>query len=459
MLFQAVKSEIVSHISYIISSKNEAAVIDPKRNCDVYLEIARRWESKIKYVFETHRNEDYVVGSVELAKATGARVFHGPGLSWGYGETLSDGQEFNLGLLKIKAFHTPGHSPESTCYVVYDGEADNHPVMVFTGDTLFVGDVGRTDFLGVNMTPVMSEKMYDSIVNRLLPLGDGVIVYPAHGAGSICGGKISEREVSTIGIEKATNPMLKLSREEFVAHKISEKHETPPYFKQMEVYNLEGPPLLGSMAAPIAMKPSEFNEKIKNGAYVVDVRTPVAFGGGHIPGSFSLPPSRLSLAGWVLSYDKPILLVADAIGTVDFAVRNLVQLGFDRIEGYLANGLESWYKEGLPLAKLSLLTVHELNRLIDSGADLLVLDVRRKNEWDEGHISGATRIYVGHLEKEAGKLPKNKPIVTICKTGNRSSFGASLLLRAGLRMVYNCLGGMDAWIKSGYLVARGPDKS
>ncbi|MEM3390556.1 MAG: MBL fold metallo-hydrolase, partial [Thermoproteota archaeon] len=279
MLFQPVKSEIVSHISYIISSKNEAAVIDPKRTCDVYLEIARRWESKIKYVFETHRNEDYVVGSVELAKATGARVFHGPGLSWGYGETLSDGQEFNLGLLKIKAFHTPGHSPESTCYVVYDGEADNHPVMVFTGDTLFVGDVGRTDFLGLEMTPVMSEKMYDSIVNRLLPLGDGVIVYPAHGAGSICGGKISEREVSTMGIEKATNPMLKLSREEFVAHKISEKHETPPYFKQMEAYNLEGPPLLGSMAAPIAMKPSEFNEKIKNGAYVLDVRTPVAFGG------------------------------------------------------------------------------------------------------------------------------------------------------------------------------------
>ena len=167
------------------------------------LEIAEKWEAKMKFVLETHRNEDYVIGSVELAKATGAQVFHGPGLDWGYGSTISDTQEFSLGSLTVLALHTPGHSPESTCYVLLDSESGNQPVMVCTGDTLFVGDVGRTDFLGPEMTPIMSEKMYKSLFKKLLPLGDGVIVLPAHGARSVCGGKISEREISTVGIEKA----------------------------------------------------------------------------------------------------------------------------------------------------------------------------------------------------------------------------------------------------------------
>lgn len=453
-MFQVVKSEIVSHISYMIGSRGEAAVIDPRRDCDIYLDVARKWESKIKYIFETHRNEDYVIGSLDLAKVTGARVFHGPGLNWGYGETLSDGQEFSLGSLKIKALHTPGHSPDSTCYVVYDGEANYQPVMVFTGDTLFVGDVGRTDFLGPEMTPVMSEKLYDSIVNRLMPLGDSVIVLPAHGAGSLCGGDISEREVSTIGIERATNPMLRLSKEEFVARKLAEKHPTPPYFKQMEVYNLEGPPSLGSIPHPTAMKPSEFNEKMEKGAYVVDVRTPVAFGGGHIPGAYSIPKIRLSLAGWVLGYDNPILLVTESAEEVESVVRNLARIGFDKIEGYLFNGFESWYREGRPLSRINLLTVNELKNLIDSGEDILILDVRNNREWNQGHISEATHLYVGYIEKEANKLPKNKPIVVICKTGNRASFGASVLAKAGFRRVYNCLGGMDAWVKAGYPITK-----
>lgn len=453
MLIEAIKSEIVSHISYIISSKSEAAVIDPRRDCEIYLEISNRWGSRIKYIFETHRNEDYVIGSLELNNLTGARIFHGPGLPWGYGETLSDGQELKLGLLSIKALHTPGHSPDSTCYVVYDGEAKNQPVMVFTGDTLFVGDVGRTDFLGPEMTPFMSEKMYDGIMNRILPLGDSVIVYPSHGAGSVCGGKISEREISTIGIEKATNPMLSLSKKEFIAQKSSEKHQTPPYFKQMEVYNLEGPPLLRFLKYLHPMTPREFNEKSNQGSYIIDLRTPVAFGGGHIPNSYSLPPSRLSLAGWVIKYDKPILLVADGFDIINFALRNLVRLGYDRIEGYIANGLEGWYKEGLPLAKLGLLTVYELKELINS-TNITVLDVRRENEWDEGHIPEATRIYVGHLEKEAKKIPQNKPVAVICKTGNRSSFGSSILLRMGFKQIYNTIGGMEAWKKAGFPVEK-----
>ncbi|MEM2098815.1 MAG: MBL fold metallo-hydrolase [Candidatus Bathyarchaeia archaeon] len=434
----------------MISSKNEAAVIDPRRDCETYLETARKWETKIKYIFETHRNEDYVIGSLELANATGAQVYHGPGLEWAYGKTIEDGQEFTIGSLKIMSLHTPGHSPESTCYVLFDNETGNQPLMVFTGDTLFVGDVGRTDFLGNNMTPIMSEKLYKSLFEKLLPLGDGVIVLPAHGAGSVCGGKISEREISTLGIEKATNPMLQLSKEQFVATKVAERHETPPYFKKMEQYNLLGPPAAANTDKPRPLKPSEFNNEIKKGAYIVDVRTPAAFGAAHIPGSYSLPPSRLSMAGWVLPYDKPILIVAESVELVDFAERSLYRIGYDNVEGYLANGFESWYKENLPIAKLSLVTVEELNRVLTSKQDIFVLDVRRENEWNEGHIEGATRIYVGKLQNETNKLPRNKPVFVICKTGNRSSLGASVLLREGFSQVYNVLGGIDAWKKAAY---------
>jgi hydroxyacylglutathione hydrolase len=444
---QAIKSEVVSHISYIVGSENEAAVIDPRRDAQIYPKVARKWGTRIKYIFETHRNEDYVVGSLDLGRTTGATVFHGPGLEWGYGQTVKDNQEFSVESLKLKALHTPGHSPESTSYVLYDSDSEDQAVIVFTGDTLFVGDVGRTDFLGPKMTSVMSQKMYDSIVERLLPLGDGVIVCPAHGAGSVCGGKISEREISTLGLEKATNPMLKLGREEFVAHKVAEKHQTPPYFRKMEEYNLKGPPTLDALSSPRPMDPSEFNQRIKEGAFIVDVRPPEAFGGAHIKASFSLPSSRLSNAGWVLTYDKTILLVAENLEALDFAVRSLWRLGFDRIEGYLAGGLEAWYKAGLPLAKVELITAQDLKKWIDSQDKFTIIDVRRESEWNEGRIEGSTHIYLGHLEKQAYKLSRS-PIVVICKTGNRASFGASVLLRAGFGHVYNCLGGIDAWSKS-----------
>lgn len=453
MLIQTVKSEVVSHLSYIVGSNDEAAVIDPRRDCQVYLEIANRWGAKIKYIFETHRNEDYVTGSLELANLTDATIFHGLGLPWKFGKTLQDKQEIKVGSLKIRALHTPGHSPESTSYVLYDPEIGDQPVIVFTGDTLFVGDVGRTDFLGEEMTPVMSEKLYDSITNKLLPLGDGVIVCSAHGAGSVCGGKISEREISTIGIEKKTNPMLNLSKEEFVKHKTGEQHATPPYFKKMEEFNLNGPPILGAIPNPRTLTPSEF-KKAAETAYIIDTRTPAAFGAAHVKDSFSLPPSRLSNVGWIADYNKPILLVVEDLEALDFAVRNLLRLGLDNVTGYLSGGIEAWYKEGLPIAKTGLLSVHELKRMIDSKQKIAVLDVRRENEWNEGHIEGAIRIYLGHLPKQTDQLPRDVPIIVICKTGNRSSFGTSILLRAGFDKVYNVLGGTSAWVKAGFQLTK-----
>jgi hydroxyacylglutathione hydrolase len=450
MLFRIIKSEIVSHLSYIVASKGEAFVVDPRRDCEIYVEAAQEWGVKIKDIFETHRNEDYVIGSIELSQMTGAKIHHGLGLDWVYGETLRDGEAFTIGLLKVVALHTPGHSPDSTCYSLYDVESGDEPIIVFTGDTLFVGDVGRTDFLGPENTAMMSGKLYDGIHDKLLSLGDGVVVYPAHGFGSVCGGAIKEREISTIGAERMMNPLLRLTRKEFIEHKVAERHEKSPYFKTMEKYNLEGPPILPHLPNPLALKPSEFQEVIEKGIPVIDTRPPPAFGGAHIKGAYSLPPSRLSNAGWVMPVENEILLVVDDARALDFAVRNLFRMGYSRFHGYLAGGMEAWYKEGLPLSKVELITSQQLKTMIDSGEPPVLVDVRRYSEWDEGHLRDAKHIYLGRLPERLGEVPEGKTVVVICKTGTRSSFAASVLLRAGRTKIYNLLGGVDSWRKLGY---------
>jgi hydroxyacylglutathione hydrolase len=447
MLFQTIKSEIVSHLSYVVASKGEAFVLDPRRDCDIYIEIAQSWGAKIKDIFETHRNEDYVVGSIELSKLTGAKIHHGPGLPWKYGETLQDGEEFKVGLLKVVALHTPGHSPDSTCYALYDAESGDKPVLVFTGDTLFIGDVGRTDFLGPENTAMMCGKLYDGL---LLSLGDGVVVFPGHGYGSVCGGNISEREISTLGAERTMNPMLKLTRKEFIERKAAERHETSPYFKVMERYNLEGPPIPSHLPIPPALKPAEFKAAMAKGAPIIDTRAPPAFGGAHIEGSYSLPPTRLSNAGWVAPVEKEVLLVVDDSEALTFAVRNLYRMGYTNITGYLSGSLESWYKEGNPLSKVDLLTCQQLSEMIRSEEKPVIVDVRRHSEWDEGHIEDAIHIYLGRLPERLNEIPTEKPVVLQCKTGTRSSFAASILKKAGRTRVYNLLGGIDAWKKLDY---------
>lgn len=450
MLFQTVKSDIVSHLSYIVASKGEAFVIDPRRDCDIYIDLAKNWGVKIRDIFETHRNEDYVIGSIELSKLTGAKIHHGPGLSWNYGETLQDGETYKIGQLKVVVLHTPGHSPDSTCYALVDTDSGEKPVLVFTGDTLFIGDVGRTDFLGHENTAIMSGKMYDGLHEKLLSLGDGVVVLPGHGYGSVCGGNISEREISTIGAERLMNPMLQLTRSEFIERKVAERHEISPYFKVMERYNLEGPPTPSHLQFPLALRPAEFKAAIAIGIPVIDTRAPPAFVGAHIQGSYSLPPSRLSNAGWVVPIEQELLLVIDDSEAMDFAVRNLYRMGYTNFAGYLSGGLESWYKEGNPLSHLGLMTCPQLNEMIKAGEKPTIIDVRRYSEWDEGHIEGAMHIYLGRLPERLHEIPADKPVVLQCKTGTRSSFAASILKKANRTNIYNLLGGIDAWKKLGY---------
>ena len=455
MILEKVKSEGLAHISYFVGSENEAIVIDPRRDCQAYLDLAQREGMKIQNIFETHRNEDYVIGSVELAHFTGAKIYHGPGLDFRYGQTLKDGQEFLFGKIKVTAIHTPGHTDESMSYALTDPDAGEEPIVVFTGDALFVGDVGRIDFYGSKEAPRMAEKLYNSIFNKLLPLGDGVILYPAHGAGSVCGGAISKREESTLGLERAQNPILQNNKEEFIKFKVAEHHETPPYFRKMEQYNLNGPPILGHLPNPEPLSPKEFQSQMKLGAIVVDARTPSAFGGAHIGGSYSIRLNRLPLyAGWVLPYDKPIILVLEDSRYLEMAVRYLIRLGYDQIAGYLRDGIEAWYNEALPTERLGLLTVQELKRRLDKGDDLVVLDVREKGKWAKGHIKGAHYIYAGHVERSLDSIPVERPIVVVCNTGNHASLVASILRREGFGEVYNLLGGMTAWQAAKYTLGK-----
>lgn len=461
MLVKTIKSKGLAHNSYFLADGEEALVVDPRRDCTIYTELAKRECVKIKYVLETHRNEDYVIGSLELQNLTDAEIAHSRETTFKYGEhSLSDGDSLTIGHLKVTALYTPGHTNDSMCYVVYDLIKTKEPMMVFTGDTLFIGDVGRTDLLGLDVWREQSEKLYDSLHEKVLPLGDHVVVYPAHGAGSICGHEISEREFSTIGYERMTNPLLELDKEAFAEHIMKQKLLRPPYFRKMEQYNLKGPPLLHETPIPKPLSIDEFEEEMRQpNTVTIDTREPSAFAGSHIPGSLNIWLDGLSFfPGWMLTYKQKILLVTERKEDVETAQAYLWRLGFDKIVGYLCPELQEWRNKGKPVEHLGTLSATMLKGKLDQN-EIVVVDVREEREWEEGHIQGAKRIYVGYLKEEAGRLDPDKPIATTCGWGGRGGLAASILKKMGFKDVYNVLGGMKAWKKLGYSIKKGNPKT
>lgn len=444
MFLEVVKSPGLAHLSYILGDAGEAAVIDPRRDHHIYLEVAAREDSRITHVFETHRNEDYVVGSTALA-AAGAEVYHGEQMDFGYGNGVAEGDSFEVGGIILSVLHTPGHTDESISVVAYDkGFSREQPVAVFTGDALFVGEVGRTDFFP-GREEEMAGLLYDSIFDKLLALGEGVILFPGHGHGSICGGNLASREVSTLGYERRNNPALRhANRRDFISHKTGEHLFLPDYFERVHALNQEGPPSLHELPEPTPLGPAAF-EEAATGGLILDVRSKEAYAGAHLPGSLSIALDKVpSYAGWYLEYGRPVCLVANTAGEVATAVRYLVRLGFDDVPVCLAGGMFKWEVSGRPFGRMRAVHAEELVAMLDAGEDFMLLDVRAADEFEEGHLPTAVNIHMGELPRRLEEVPRDSRVVTFCGSGERATIAASVMLMRGYERVEACFGSMAA---------------
>jgi hydroxyacylglutathione hydrolase len=445
MFLEVVRSTGLAHLSYILGDAGSAAVIDPRRDHDIYLSIAARENARISYIFETHRNEDYVVGSIDLAAASGAEIFHGEQMAFAYGNPASDGDDFELGDIRLSVLHTPGHTLESFSIVMYDAAfSRERAVAVFSGDALFVGEVGRTDFYP-GREEEMAGLLYDSIHAKLLPLGDEVMLYPGHGQGSICGGNLASRESSTLGYEKRNNPALRFaSRSDFIAQKSDEKLFMPSYFQRVHAMNQEGPPPLQALPTPLPHNPAAFSD-LDDDAAVLDVRSKEAFAGAHIPGSYSIPLDRVaSHAAWFVDQGVPVLLVVNTPDEVETVVRYLVRLGYDDIPAYLAGGMFKWEVSGRDFDVLPAVSAGELVRRLDEEEDFILLDVRAPDEFENGHLPTAVNVHLGELPGRLGEIPRHGRIVTFCGSGERATIASSLLRMNGYERVETCFGSMAA---------------
>jgi hydroxyacylglutathione hydrolase len=456
MIVKKITAEGIAHHSYFVGSKGSAAVIDPRRDVDVYLDLALAQNMRITHIFDTHKHEDFVMGSLELAERTGAAILHGARFGWEYGTGVRDGDSFSIGTLRLDVLETPGHTDESISVVLRETAVSDEPLMVFSGDALFAGDAGRTDFYGEKAREEKSGLLYHSIADKILPLGDGVIICPAHGAGSVCGAGIADLDATTIGYEKKTSPLLRMTEREFIDYKVREHHYYPPYFRKMEVVNRQGPPLLGTLPHLAALSADEVAAMQADGAQVIDIRSPTSFAGGHIPGSIHIPRTHLAVvSGWLMNFEEPVIIVDDYPEHPGEVVRILARLGFDNPRGYLAGGFLSWVKAGGPLGTVEIWDAATLASKL-SDRSLFVLDVRDLDTWEQkGHIEGATHIYLGELPGRIDEIPRDARVLVTCDIGNKGSSAASLLKRAGYPRVANLIGGMIVWIEAGNPVVKG----
>ncbi len=458
MFFKQFYLGCLSHASYLIGSEGEAAVIDPQRDVDQYLEEAKDAGLKIKYVIETHLHADFVSGHRELAERTGAQIVFGQkaGAEFPF-IAANDGDTFSVGKLQLTVFETPGHTPESICILLADSENPSTSRILFSGDTLFIGDVGRPDLVASRgfSADEMSRMLYDSIYHKLLKLENDVVVYPAHGAGSLCGKNLSTDRQSTIGKERQFNYALQAkSKEEFVALVTADQPEVPAYFPKDVEMNRVGPSTLAKLQRPKLMTAREVSSAVSKGAILLDIRYGDLYSNAHIDGSLNigLGGQFASWAGTLIAVGKPIIIVCDDEKSLHEAVVRLARVGIETVAGYLENGISGWQKSGSAIAQTTMTSVKDLKHRLEDDHELLLLDVRRRTEFADGHVPGALNIPLAELSERVAELERDRTVAIICASGYRSLIACSILERAGFSSLINVIGGTTAWKNADYKV-------
>jgi hydroxyacylglutathione hydrolase len=471
MLLRRYYDETLAQASYLIACQatGEALVVDPLRDADLYLDAAAREGVQIAHVTETHIHADFASGSRELAARTGARLYLSAlgGEDWSYRFAEGDGaillhdeEGFQVGNIRIRALHTPGHTPEHLSFLVTDAATSEHPLGLLSGDFVFVGDVGRPDLLekaaGVSGTMEAGARDLYRSLQRMADLPDHLQIWPGHGAGSACGKALGAVPTSTLGYERLVGWAFQHRDEaSFVRAVLEDQPEPPAYFARMKRMNRDGPTLLGHLPEPGHVGNALLERALLEGTQVVDLRSTEAFAGGHVPGTLSIPLNRsfTNWAGSLLSYDEPLHLVSEDEAQARDAARDLALIGFDGVAGYVGpEALEYWESHKGGLGTAPVVSAEEAHRLQEAGA--LLVDVRARSEVAQGRPAGATHIHLGSLPDAADGLPRDRPVLVSCLTGARAGIGQSLLLARGFDAV-KVGGGWQAWSEAGLPVERG----
>lgn len=447
MYIKQLYTNCLAQAAYYIESEGEAMVIDPLREADPYLDLARERKAKIKYVFETHFHADFVSGHQELSRRSGAVIVLGPDAKPAYQALIAfDGEAFQLGKIKIKVLHTPGHTIESSCMLVYDEHGK--PFCLFSGDTLFVGDVGRPDLLSGNHTKEqLASLLFDSL-QKLKKIPDDVILYPGHGPGSACGKNLGKETVSTIGEQKKTNYALQpIARDEFIKSVTSGLTPPPAYFFKDAAININGcdeySMIFKKEKQPLSV--FGFEDEVVRGSLILDTRNAEEFGKGHIPGSINIGLNG-DFAVWVgtlVEFNTPLVIVA-ARGSEEESIRRLARVGYDNVRGFLRDGVEAWQAAGLALESITSIKYQDID-IYTAGKNFTIIDVRRNTENEKLCIKNAIKIPLDTLEKNIALLDENSNYLIYCAGGYRSMVAVSIMKKHGIKNIINLEGGINAY--------------